>query len=149
LPGIYMALLVYRLNEEDAETCIARLKMPGWAARTMRDTVRLKQILHLLTSPQLRPSEVYHKLESHMPETIKSAAVASDFPVIRERLEIYLQSLRDVKPSLKGDDLVKIGVTPGKDVGRMLRALLDARLNQELTSRVGEEALVKKLLATE
>jgi tRNA nucleotidyltransferase (CCA-adding enzyme) len=149
LPAVYLALLAYRLSEEDTAACVARLKMPGWATRTMRDIVRLRQTLHMLTSPRLRPSEVYHKLESHMPETIKSAAVASDFPVMRERLDRYLCNLRDVKPFLKGDDLVKMGVTPGKELGRILRALLDARLNQEVTSRVGEEALVKKILAME
>jgi hypothetical protein len=51
-----------------------------------------------------------------------------------------------VKPLLRGDDLLALGVQPGVAVGDTLRALRNARLTGAATTREDEEALVRALL---
>ena len=142
---VYLVLLAYRLTSEEVEGCIARLKMPGWAARAGRDLVQLRQSLPLLASVDIRPSDIYRRLNCHRPQVIEAVAIASDSPIVQERLDLYLNRLRHVKPELCGDDLQNMGVPPGKKMGRILRALQEAKLNQMAASREEEEALVRKL----
>ncbi|MCD5412719.1 MAG: hypothetical protein LR006_01215, partial [Dehalococcoidia bacterium] len=128
---------------EEVEGCIARLKLPGWAARAGRDMVRLRQSLPLLASRGLRPSEIYRQLNRHLPQVIEAAAIASEVPIVRQRLDLYLKRLRHVKPELCGDDLRSMGVPPGRKMGRILRALQAAKLDQTVVTREDEEALVR------
>ncbi len=144
--GLYLGLLVYRLNEEESEGLIRRLKMPGWASRLIRDILQIKHSFSSLTAPTLKPSEIYYILARRLPEAIKVVALASDSPLVQERLELYLHNLRFIKPSLDGLELQKMGVKPGKEMGRILRALYEARLNQEVRNRGEEEELVRRLL---
>ncbi|MCL0065025.1 CCA tRNA nucleotidyltransferase [Dehalococcoidia bacterium] len=140
---VYLALLIYRLTGEEVEGCITRLKMPGWAARAGRDMVRLRQSLSSLASAGLRPSEIYRQLNRHLPQVIEAAAIASEVPIVRQRLDLYLKRLRHVKPELCGDDLRSMGVPPGRKMGRILRALQAAKLDQTVVTREDEEALVR------
>ena len=52
-----------------------------------------------------------------------------------------------MKVSLDGHELKLLGVPQGPGMGRMLKGLLDARLDGEVTSREAEVALVKRWLA--
>ncbi|MCL0077140.1 hypothetical protein M1O12_03870 [Dehalococcoidia bacterium] len=140
---VYLALLAYRLTGEEVEGCIARLKLPGWAARAGRDMVRLSKSLSSLASAELRPSDIYRRLNRHLPHVIEAAAIASDSPIVQQRLDLYLKRLRHVKPELCGDDLRSMGVPPGRKMGRILRALQAAKLDQTVVTREDEEALVR------
>jgi len=142
---VYLVLLMYRFNGEEVEGCISRLKMPGWAARAGRDMVRLRQSLPSLASAEIRPSDIYRLLNCHLPHVIEAMATASDSPVVRERLQRFLGRLRYVKPELNGNDLQDMGVPSGRKMGRILRDLQSARLDQTVSSREEEEAMVRRL----
>jgi len=146
LTSIYLAIISYRFNPEETSNCITRFKMPGWAARTMRDAQKLKESLPLLEVPELRPSRIYRLLERHTPEGIEGMAIASDSLIIHRRLELYLRELRYAKPELSGDDLQNMGILPGKKIGRILKSLKEARIDRTITCRGEEEALARKLL---
>jgi tRNA nucleotidyltransferase (CCA-adding enzyme) len=120
--------------------------MPGWAARTGRDMVQLKQVLSSLASAEIRPSDIYRRLNRHLPHVIEAAAIASESPIVRQRLDLYLKTLRHVKPELGGDDLQNMGVPPGRKLGQILRSLQEASLDHMVTTREEEEALVRRLL---
>ena len=146
LPAIYLAIMIYRFDLEEAEDCINRFRMPRWAARTVRDTMRLKNSLSSLEASDLRPSHIYRKLESHIPEVIKGIALVSDSPIIQQRIELYLQNLRYIKPEISGNDLQNMGVSPGKKIGQILRTLQEARIDNTVSSYEEEETLVQSLL---
>ncbi len=144
--NLYLALLAWRLDDEALKSFIERLKFGREAARALRDIPRLKQALHALAAAELMPSGVYHILEHHRPETIQAAVLVTDSALVRQRLELYLSSLRFVVLSLSGNDLKKMGVAQGKKMGTMLRALKEARLNGEVTTREDERKLVRRWL---
>ena len=60
----------------------------------------------------------------------------------RARLGDYLDNLRGVRTALTGDDIIALGVAKGPEVGRVLGALRDARLDGLVAGREGEEAFV-------
>jgi len=109
--------------------------------------LRLKTELPALTAPDLPRSGIYHRLKQYSPQAITACALAYDSPVSRSRLELYLDDLRYVKLSLDGEDLKQMGVAPGPRLGRMLKALIEAKLDNRVSTKEEEEALVRQWLA--
>ena len=147
--NLYLALLVWRINDDALKAFTERLKFGGEAARVLRDIPGLKQALPALTSSELTPSSVYHILERHRSETMLAAALVTDSALVRQRLELYLSTLRFVETSLSGNDLKKMGVAEGKRMGALLKALKEARLDGKVTTREGERKLVRRWLNKE
>ncbi len=145
-PALYLALLAYRLSEEENEGLLARLRIRGEIAKVMRQTIKLKQITPALTSPRLAPSAIYHLVQRYSPESISAAALASDSRLVRQRLKLYLTELHHIRPALSGDDLQAMGISPGRKLGQVLRALLDAKLDGKVQTREQEEELARGLL---
>jgi tRNA nucleotidyltransferase (CCA-adding enzyme) len=146
-PVVYLALLAWRLDKGQIEAFIERLNFDRGTTRVLRQIPPLKEILQSLEAPDLRPSEIYHRLERYRAQAILTAALATDSEPVHRRLALYLSSLRAVSPSLNGDDLKRMGVPPGRKLGGTLRALIDARLDGVVTSREEEEALVRRWLS--
>lgn len=144
--GLYLALLIWRLGEEEIKTLMARLNFGDEAARVLRDIPGLKQALLALAVPELLPSGIYRLLEHYYPQAILAAALATDSALVRQRLELYLSSLRFVTPSLDGDDLKRMGVSSGRKLGWLLRALTEARLDQKVATKEEEQDLVHQWL---
>jgi tRNA nucleotidyltransferase (CCA-adding enzyme) len=72
------------------------------------------------------------------------AAIASQS--VKEQCLDYLQRARQVRPLLRGDDIIALGVTRGPQVAETLRHLRDAKLNGKVKSRTDEKQLVLNLL---
>lgn len=142
-PKVYLALWVWRLTENDNEEVIRCLRFGGEAARAMRQAVRLKSALPNLRGRVMAPSAIYRVLRAFSPDAVRVAAMATETPLIRERLELYLGTLRQVQPFLDGEDLKRLGVPEGRKLGAMLTALLEARLDGKVGSREDEEELVR------
>ena len=144
LPGIYMALLTYRLTDEDKEELISSLRLQKPIAQTLRHTSRLKTSLESLSDPELAPSRIYSILRDYSPTAITANSLAADSPVARQHIQSFLTRLRYVKPSLTGTDLQKMGIPPGPRMKEILQSLHEARLDGKVTSKQGEVELVRK-----
>lgn len=144
--NLYLALLAWRIDDEALKNFLERLKFGGDAVKVLRDIPGLKQALPSLAISELTPSGIYHVLEHHRLETILAAAIVTDSALVRQRLELYLSSLRFVELSLSGDNLRRMGAPAGKKMGAMLRALKEAKLDGKVTTREDERKLVRSWL---
>jgi len=63
----------------------------------------------------------------------------------RERVWSYVRTWRQVRPTLTGHDLQRLGVPQGPLIGQLLARLLAAKLDGEAPTRLAEEALVRQL----
>jgi len=141
--GLYFSLLVYHLSQKEGEDFIARLRIPRVTARAIRDSLRLKENLPPLTSPDLSPSATYRLLQDYSPTSILACAIASDSSLLHQRLHLYLNKLRYIKTSLNGKALQQLGIPPGPRLGEILRLLHEARLDQKVKTREEEVELVR------
>ena len=139
---LYLCLLIYNLTEEENEQFLSRLNFPKRLALAMHHTLQLKTQLHSLASLQIRRSDIYQSLHGYTPHAIQANALASESPAVSRHLQLYLTKLRYVKPLLNGEDLQRMGVPPGPQLGKILEALHEARLNGEVRTREEEEGLV-------
>ncbi|MBI4267011.1 MAG: CCA tRNA nucleotidyltransferase [Chloroflexi bacterium] len=144
-PGLYLALLTYRLKGEEIEQLISYLRPGKPAARTLRDTVNLKAHLESLASPALARSGIYARLHGYSVTAIAANWLAADSLTARERLQLYLDKLRNVKPALTGNDLQEMGVKAGPRIKEILDLLREARLDGKVSNKQEEVAFLEGL----
>jgi len=144
--ALYLCLLIYSLTSKENERFISRLNFPKRLAQAMRHTLELKSQLHTLANPQLKPSDIYQLLSSYATQAIQANAVATESPTAAQHLQLYAAKLRYVKPLLNGEDLQEMGIPPGRQLGKILDALHEARLNGEVKTRENEQRLVHSWL---
>lgn len=140
--SLYLCLLIYNLTERENEQFLSRLNFPKRLAQATRHTLQLKTQLHSLASLQTRRSDIYQLLTRHTTHAIQANALASESPIVSRHLQLYLAKLRYVKPLLNGEDLKRMGIPSGPQLGKLLEALHEARLNREVRTREEEERLV-------
>jgi len=145
IPFLHLALLAYRLGEEELNELIVRLKIGRNDAEHLRLLPSLKETLSRLGKAR-RPSTIYRLLQPYPARILALAWVASDNKRIRERLLRYQTEYRLVETHITGDDLKAMGLRPGPLFGQLLGALRDARLDGRVSTQEEEEALLQRLL---
>jgi tRNA nucleotidyltransferase (CCA-adding enzyme) len=145
LPSLYFCLLIYSLSERGIEQFLARLNISAKLSRAMRDTLRLKTSLPLLDKSSLKPSEVYYLLREYEPLAIQANAIASEPSRAHRYLQLFLTKLRYVRTSLDGEELKKLGISAGPEMGQVLQVLHKAKLDGEVRTRADEKKLALSL----
>ena len=139
---LYLALLAYPLNDTENERLISHLRLAKSLAQTLWDTSSIKAKLRSVANPKLSPSGIYHFLHGYSLQAITANLLASDSPVAYHHIQLFLKKLRYIKPALNGDDLIRMGITPGPGIKETLNLLQDARLDGKIKTRQDEERLV-------
>jgi tRNA nucleotidyltransferase (CCA-adding enzyme) len=142
---IIMAFLVYRFSLDDLAGLAAYLKLPRYLARSLEDTLRLKEELPLLEQPEITSGWIYHCLHQYSHTAIVANLLASDAAVVHKRIELYMNKLRHIQPALNGDDLLKAGFAAGPQIKEALELLHEARLDGRVGTREEELELVNKM----
>jgi hypothetical protein len=144
---LYLALLAYRLTEQQKEEFISKLRLTKPVARTLRDTAGLHNRLKPLSAARLKPSRIYDLVHGYDITAVTATMLAAGETPAGRRLGAYLDKLRFVKTALSGTDLKAMGVTPGPGFKEIINELRRARLDSQAGSRQDEEALARKWLA--
>jgi len=151
LPSLYFCLLIYSFSERGIEQFLARLNISAKLSRAMRDTLRLKTSLLLLDKSSLKPSEIYYLLREYEPVAIQANAIASDEKegtpslIVHHHLQLFLTKLRYVRTSLNGEELKRLGISAGPEMGKVLQILHKAKLDGEVSTRADEKKLALSL----
>lgn len=150
---LYLMALLSQTSPAVNRSIVQRLQLShaqsSAVAYAGRDTSRAIQ--RLMGPEVLRPSEVYRLLAGR-PDEALVLLVAAGFSskksgaVIRliKRLERFVTQDRYVTPILNGEDLKRLGLTPGPRFTTMLIRLRDARLDGEVKTAADERELVRR-----
>jgi tRNA nucleotidyltransferase (CCA-adding enzyme) len=145
LPSLYFCLLIYSFSEGGIEQFLARLNISAKLSRAMRDTLRLKTSLPLLDKSSLKPSEIYYLLREYEPVAIQANAIASESSMIHRSLQLFLTKLRYVRTALNGEELKRLGISAGPEMGKVLQILHKAKLDGEVRTKADEKKLALSL----
>jgi tRNA nucleotidyltransferase (CCA-adding enzyme) len=140
---LYLAFLVYRLTPPALKDWMTYLKFPRIVAQTLLETLDLKKELSCLADPQMAPSRIYRCLHQYNQVAILANLMASGRPLVRRRVELYLNKLRHIQPALTGDELIDMGMAAGPRVKVALELLREARLDGKVSTREDELKLIK------
>ena len=147
LKEIYLALIAYRLSASELEKLISHLKLNKFGTRILLESYAIKSKLDSLAVPELSPSGIYNMLHGFNNLALFTNLTATDSQPVKRRIGQFLTKLKDVKPSLTGTDLQKLGIDPGPQMKEMLHRLLEARLNGEVKNKKEELEIVEQWIA--
>ena len=134
-------------RDADVASVSERLHLSGRIEKALQDLVRLRDLSAKLTESAGVPWRTVELLDGRAPASIWALSLLD--ARADPSCEAYLSDWRHVKPALRGDDLLALGVPAGERVGALLRRLRQARLRGETTSRDDEVAFVKQAITGE
>ncbi len=106
-----------------------------------------KRVLDEIERAQRR-SQRYFILKEYPVETLLFWMIEAG-PGARKQLQEFIEVDRFSKISISGEDLINIGLEPGPAFNRILRRVMEVKLDEGLRSKAQEMAFVKRILQKE
>jgi tRNA nucleotidyltransferase (CCA-adding enzyme) len=141
-------LLVWDLSDAQINRLSHRLALTKRQSRDMVAVPQIRTIENQIASRDTLRSQTAELLDPFPPATIWALVAATRRETVKHRCLDYVLNTRSVRPRLRGDDLIALGVPRGAQLGQVLHRLRSARLDREVTSRDDEERFVRRLGAT-
>jgi len=147
---VYFLCLTSGLDEESLEELNRRLGIPARhgviLGEQRREVHRLQRFFERRwgRGRPLRPVELHARLSPLATEALLYLMARVDNDEVRSWISYFYTVLRKATPLLSGDELKALGIPPGPLYKKILKTLLDARLNGKVASREDEIVLVKK-----
>jgi tRNA nucleotidyltransferase (CCA-adding enzyme) len=129
-------------TESDVASLSARLHLAGRFERALLDLVRLHGLSDKLAAPDLTPPAAVESLESKAPAAVWALQIAGQGKAAKV-CGRFLGEWRAVKPLLRGEDVIALGIPAGAGVGEALRALRAARLEGRVRTKAEEIDLLR------
>jgi tRNA nucleotidyltransferase (CCA-adding enzyme) len=145
-PIIYFGLVVYHWGAKDVEEISRRLRFSNSEAEMLKQVVALREESSALEAPRLQPSAIHRLLSGYSDDALTVVSVAADNNRVSERIDAFRTKWRRVAPEMTGNDLKRMGISPGPTYRDILSKLLDARLDGKITNRAQEENLAQEIL---
>lgn len=143
---VYFLGFFDRMKDAAAAEALERLAVPTRIrVRMLHARVRSREVLYLFYKEQEIPSSrIYDLLSPLDVESILLMMAKAKKETARKYISLYLTHLRDVKVTITGDDLKKMGIPPGPRYKKILAELLDAKLDGAIKDREEELEFVKR-----
>jgi tRNA nucleotidyltransferase (CCA-adding enzyme) len=145
---LYWAWLTCRLSETSLTRFSQRVNL------TRADAIDLEQVRAVREAAETigrlhSRSRLYRALVEYHDRSLRAALTVIDQPAARAALELYLNELRQVKPTLDGTRLQAWGVSRGPLIGRILAEVQAALLDGLIATPQQEEEYARQIIARE
>lgn len=146
---LYLATFLYGMEADLIRRIGTRLALaPRAIQELLAGIAAVEAACHRLRlETDLRPSAVVAALRALPLELLPLLLVLSPSGEVRQLIQSYLMTWRHVRPGLTGDDLKRLGVPQGPQIGRLLTRVLAAKLDGEAPTLEAEESLVRRAVA--
>jgi tRNA nucleotidyltransferase (CCA-adding enzyme) len=143
---VYFLGLVDHLTLAELKEMLRRFNLsPKQAASINQGKEAADQaLLQLFHYGEPDRTRIYHLLSPLGTEFILYMMAKSRHDFSRKAISLYFTHLKNLKPELKGRDLVALGYEPGPLIKEMLDRLLEARLNEQVQSRRAEKDFIRR-----
>jgi len=148
-PRLHLALLTYRLPVGTVAEVMERLHMRRPYRERALEVAQLAPRLERLSGNEVSPSQIALALDESSAEARLVLRVASDDWLVRQRLDLYQRRLRNIRTTIDGDDLLRLGIPQGRIYREILERVRVARLDNAIRTREEEEALALRLWAAQ
>ena len=136
----YLLGLMYSLNQGETEELCRQLEIPErYHGFFLREKGKGEAFLRwLMLHPDISKSTLYAELRTLSIETLLFIMAKARSDRARMAISTYITHLRPTKIFLRGEDLKALGFKPGPIYSKILRAVLDAKLNDQLKTKQDE-----------
>ncbi len=145
---IYFLMLIRHADLEKTAAICSRFELaPRHEKIFTEERAEAEICLSRLSRRQsLKNSQVYEMLKGFRMEMILYMMAATSRDSIRKAISFYVTDLKDVKISVRGKDLQKMGLSPSPLFGRIMRAVLREKLDGHLETRQEEIEFAQRWL---
>jgi len=144
---VYLLGLLSSLPAGDADRLSARLTLQRRAVEALGLFHRFgAEVIKALSVPRRPPDSVLYRILHRFPcEVLIALMAASGRRAVSGRIFRYRARLRDVNLEISGEDLKKMGLSPGTAYGRILDGVLMARLDGRVGGRRQQLTMARSL----
>ena len=148
---VFFLALADQLSLGDVETLCAKFHINKRHADnvTAAKSQGLEVLKWMLTKRSFRNSELYRRLNALPVEVCLYIMAKTNHPGVKRAVSLYFTHLQNISIHIKGDDLIRMGIKPGKIYKLILEDLHDAVLDEKIAGRDGELAYIRKKYAIE
>ena len=143
-----LSVLAFHLPPGTEPGLVERLKLDGRSARVVEETGTIRDEVRWLGGKAVPPSVLHRFLRDFSEPALLGARLSVDSPIVSERLDLFHSDLRHRRPALDGEELKRLGVPEGPEVGRLLEMLIAARMEGLAETREDELRLVRRARET-
>jgi len=143
---VYFLGLVEPLNPRELEEMLGGFNLSPKLARALvlGKAEADKSLISLFRLGEPSRVQIYQTLAPLATEYLLYMLAKSRQEPVRRAISVYFTHLKQLKPELRGRDLVALGYAPGPLIKEMLDRLLEARINGEVKSRKEEKELIRR-----
>lgn len=138
--AVYLLALIRGSDKKTGEEVCERLEMPP-RHRNLLVQERLaadRALQRLERRPEIAGSALYRQLNPFRIELILYMMAATSQEGVKRLISNYFTQLRYIRPSIRGKDLVDMGLPPGPLYKEVLQGVLEAKLNGRLKTKAEE-----------
>ncbi len=140
---VYLGLLLSRLKAPDLSATMDRLFVSNEDKESIAAGIELPQQFGTLREMPSR-KHIYAQLQGHSEPTLAIAAcLAAPGSSLRRSIKLYLEELRNVRVSVSGNDLLKMGFPQGPQIKEALCRLQEERLDGNISCQEDEIAFIR------
>ena len=138
--SIYFMVMIRLCSPRIVREIADRLKFsPTHQRIILKERIKAEQRLHILeANPPKSNSSLYEVLIIFKTEHILYMMATAKKEETRKALSLFYTKLKDIKVMMKGEDLIKLGVTPGPVFKNIMASVLRARLDHKVTTLENE-----------
>ena len=139
--SLYFMALIKKSSFKIADELCSRLKFPEKEKIIiLKNRLRAQRHLSALEKNlPLKNSELYSLLSVFKTELILYMIASATTENSKKAITHYYTKLKNIKISIRGKDLLKMGLKPGHDFKKTFDAVLDARLDKKINSKKDEK----------
>jgi len=147
--AVYFMALIRNCDRKTSQDICQRLELaPRYRKIFTRERFQAERILYSLEkNTRLDNSTLYDSLSVLKIELILYLMACTRFQRVKRAISNYVTNLRDVRITVTGKDLMKLGLKPGPVYREIMSAVMTARLNGKLETRQDELRFAKEFLA--
>jgi tRNA nucleotidyltransferase (CCA-adding enzyme) len=103
------------------------------------------EVLYIMAQKKaLKNSEIYRYIHSMPVEVCLYLMAKTNLQTTKMNFSLYFTKLKNAKIHITGNDLIKLGIKPGKIFKEILDTLLDEVLNSKIECKEDELKFIKK-----
>jgi tRNA nucleotidyltransferase (CCA-adding enzyme) len=142
---MYLAALCSSLKRDEALSVCRRFGFGrGETSRIIAYIAVRAKAREIISRKGVAPSALFRLLDPLPYEVILLLRAAAGTVVIKRRIAEFFRSCHGTRVFVSGHDLQRLGIAPGPEYQRILRALLDAKLDGRVTTKEDELAFINE-----
>jgi len=145
--AVYFLILIRHTDADKTAEICRRFELPPRHQTIFADRLAAEECLFRMGRKlPVSNSALYGELSVFRTELLLYMMAVTPSDQIRKAISYFVTELKDVAATVSGNDLKQMGFKPSPLYGRVLRALLDEKLDGRVNTREDEIAFIKHFL---